>query len=43
LIEHRDQLDALTLALLKDDSLGEEQILSVTGLQPAVSRSDREG
>jgi hypothetical protein len=27
---------------LKEDSLGEEQILSVTGLQAAPSRSDRE-
>jgi cell division protease FtsH len=32
LTENRSRLDALTQALLKDDSLGEEQILSVTGL-----------
>src|SRR5260221_5030595 len=31
LTEHRSQLDDLSRALLKDDSLGEEQILSVTG------------
>jgi len=43
LTEHRAQLEALTQALLKEDSLGEEQILSVTGLQPAAARSDREG
>src|SRR5260370_18421664 len=42
LTEHRAQLEALTQALLKEDSLGEEQILSVTGLQAAPSRSDRE-
>ncbi len=42
LTEHRDQLEALTQALLKEDSLGEEQILSVTGLQAAAPRSDRE-
>ncbi len=42
LAEHRAQLEALTQALLKEDSLGEEQILSVTGLQAAPSRSDRE-
>ena len=33
LTDHRAQLDALAHALLKDDSLGEDQILSVTGLQ----------
>ena len=33
LTEHRGQLDDLAHALLKDDSLGEDQILSVTGLQ----------
>jgi len=43
LTEHRSQLEDLTRALLKDDSLGEEQILSVTGLQPAASGSAREG
>jgi cell division protease FtsH len=43
LTEHRSNLEALTKALLKDDSLGEEQILTVTGLQPAASVSDRQG
>jgi cell division protease FtsH len=43
LTEHRSQLEALTRALLKDDSLDEEQILSVTGLQPAPSASNRDG
>src|SRR5216683_5388417 len=42
LTEHRAQLEALTQALLKEDSLGEEQILSVTGLQAAAPLSDRE-
>jgi len=42
LTDHRAQLEALTQALLKEDSLGEEQILSVTGLQAAAPRSDRE-
>ncbi|MBO0706896.1 MAG: ATP-dependent zinc metalloprotease FtsH [Candidatus Dormibacteraeota bacterium] len=32
---HRDKLDALTQALLKEDSLEESEILQVTGLQPA--------
>jgi len=36
LTEHRPQLEALTQALLKDDSLNEEQILTVTGMQAAV-------
>ena len=35
LTEHRAQLDALAKALLKDDSLGEDQILAVTGLKGA--------
>ena len=43
LTEHRSQLEALTQALLKDDSLGEEQILSVTGLQPSASGGNQEG
>jgi len=34
LTEHRAQLDALAAALLKDDSLGEDQILAVTGIKP---------
>src|SRR2546428_923941 len=33
LTEHRAQLDALAKALLKDDSLGEDQILAVTGIK----------
>src|SRR6266852_1860174 len=32
LTDNRSRLEALTKALLKDDSLGEEQILSVTGI-----------
>jgi cell division protease FtsH len=36
LTDHRSQLETLTRALLKDDSLNEEQILTVTGLQPAA-------
>jgi cell division protease FtsH len=43
LTEHRSQLEALARALLKDDSLDEEQILSVIGLQPAPSGSNRDG
>src|ERR1700682_1376322 len=39
LTEHRSKLEDLTRALLKDDSLGEEQILSVTGLKPTISGS----
>jgi cell division protease FtsH len=39
LTEHRAKLEDLTRALLKDDSLGEEQILSVTGLKPTISGS----
>jgi cell division protease FtsH len=42
LTAHRPQLEALTQALLKDDSLNEEQILTVTGLQPAVQAGDSE-
>jgi cell division protease FtsH len=37
LTEHRAQLEALTQALLKEDSLDEDQILSVTGLKAAVT------
>ena len=33
LTENRNRLDALARALLDEDSLGEEQILSVTGLK----------
>jgi len=32
--EHRAQLDALAKALLKDDSLDEQEILAVTGIKP---------
>jgi cell division protease FtsH len=32
LTEHRSQLDALAKALLKSDSLDEQQILQVTGI-----------
>ena len=32
--EHRAQLDALAHALLKDDSLDEQEILAVTGIKP---------
>ena len=42
LTEHRSQLEALTQALLKDDSLDEQEILTITGLQPAVPGSNRE-
>ncbi len=40
LTEHRPQLEALSRALLKDDSLDEEQILSVTGLQRAETNAN---
>jgi hypothetical protein len=43
LTDHRNQLEALVQALLKEDSLGEEQILAVTGLQPVPSAGNREG
>ena len=36
LTDHRSQLDALAKALLKDDSLDEAEIISVTGLQRAA-------
>jgi cell division protease FtsH len=36
LTDHRSQLETLTRALLKDDSLNEEQILTVTGIQAAA-------
>jgi len=35
--EHRSQLDALAAALLREESLGEEEILKVTGLERAPS------
>ena len=37
LVEHRSQLDALARALLKDDSLNEDQILIVTGIHRGVA------
>jgi cell division protease FtsH len=43
LTEHREQLEALVQALLKEDSLGEEQILAVTGLKAAASDTNRSG
>ncbi len=42
LTEHRSQLDALAHAVLKDDSLDEQQILAVTGLQAPRTESDGE-
>jgi cell division protease FtsH len=42
LTEHRSQLEDLTRALLKDDSLGEEEILEVTGLNRLATVNDRE-
>ncbi len=44
LTDNRSRLEALTKALLAEDSLGEDQILSVTGLQRVqVASSSREG
>ncbi|HEX4213124.1 MAG TPA: ATP-dependent zinc metalloprotease FtsH, partial [Candidatus Dormibacteraeota bacterium] len=37
LAEHRDQLEALARALLKEDSLDERQVLAVAGLERKVS------
>ncbi len=43
LTDNRSRLEALTKALLAEDSLGEDQILSVTGLQRVqVASSSRE-
>src|SRR3989475_7122203 len=39
LTEHRSQLEDLSRALLKDDSLGEEQILAATGLKAGAASS----
>src|SRR3989441_529229 len=39
LTEHRPQLEALAQALLKEDSLGEEQILAATGLKAGAASS----
>jgi cell division protease FtsH len=42
LTEHRTQLDNLTRAVLKDDSLNEEQILAATGIErPPVAADER--
>jgi cell division protease FtsH len=43
LTEHRPQLETLAQALLKDDTLDEDQILKVTGLQRPVPANDLEG
>jgi cell division protease FtsH len=43
LTEHRAQLDKLAQALLKDDSLDEDQILSVTGIHNGVAAYRSEG
>src|SRR5450759_5060483 len=40
LTENRNRLDALASALLAEDSLGEEQILSVTGLHRVPQAAD---
>src|ERR1700687_5157308 len=40
LTEQRPKLEALTKALLKDDSLDEDEILKVTGLTRAVTAND---
>jgi cell division protease FtsH len=42
LTEHRSQLDNLTQAVLKEDSLDEQQILSVTGMQRPSGVGGRE-
>ena len=43
LTEERPKLEALTKALLKDDTLEEDQIFEVTGLKRVVPANDREG
>ena len=43
LTEERPKLEALTKALLKDDTLDEDEILEVTGLKRLVPVNDREG
>jgi len=37
LTEHRPQLDTLAAALLKNDSLDEQEILEVTGMKKAAA------
>ena len=39
--EHREALDALVRALLARETLGEQEILEVTGLPPAPALSGR--
>jgi len=41
LTEHRSQLDALVAALMKEESLDEQEILDATGLPPAPTLPDR--
>jgi cell division protease FtsH len=43
LTEQRPKLEALTKALLKDDSLDEDEILKVTGLTRVVTATDGQG
>ena len=43
LTEERPKLEALTKALLKDDSLDEDEILKVTGLERVVTANDGQG
>jgi hypothetical protein len=43
LIENRARLDALARALLAEDSLGEDKILSVTGLKRVQIAGDEAG
>ena len=43
LTEQRPKLEALTKALLKDDSLDEDEILKVTGLERVVTANDGQG
>ena len=41
LTEHRRELDALVAALMKKESLDEQEILDATGLPPAPALPDR--
>jgi len=41
LTEHRGALDALVVALMKEESLDEKEILEATGLPPAPLLPDR--
>src|ERR1700682_1989686 len=43
LTENRNRLDALTQALLAEDSLGEDQILTVTGLKHVPTQAEEAG